>query len=232
MKNILFLMAILPMFISAQNKYFNADGIDKLKSVISLAKLKASSTSTQMIVEARQKFTSKIDTAQNVNPILKTNKEYISNLYSEMYQGSGTNDFNFADSSWEPEILAYNTGNAILFNTIIYSSVFNNRVLDKRQRARRIIEDISNLIYQRISSKVNTKIPYIGLCIAYCDKDFGEKYERAKADCIIVVAPSSAIKSYGDCQISEEEFCKKCDYYLSDKDEFMGLRKIDLKIYD
>ena len=56
--------------------------------------------------------------------------------------------------------------------------------------------------------------------------------ELAKTDCIIVVAPSSAIKSYGNCKISEDEFCKKCDYYLSDKDEFMGLRKIDFKIYD
>lgn len=149
-----------------------------------------------------------------------------------MYQGSGKNDFSFASSSWNPEILVYNTGNVLLFKTLIYSSVFNNRVLDKRQRAKRIVEDISNLIYQRISSKVSTQIPYIGLCISYCDKDFGEKYELAKADCIIVVAPSSAIKSYGNCQISEDEFCKKCDYYLSDKDEFMGLRKIDLKIYD
>ncbi|WP_448790860.1 hypothetical protein [Bacteroides graminisolvens] len=232
MRKILFLIAMLPVFISAQNKFFNADGINKLKSVIGLAKLEASTNSTQTIFEAQQKFTNKIDTAQNVNPILKINKEYISNLYSEMYQGSGKNDLNFADSSWKPEIFAYNTGNAILFNTIIYSSVFNNRILDKRQRAKRIVEDIANLIYQRISTKINTKIPYIGLCIAYCDKDFGEKYETAKADCIIVVAPSSAIKSYGDCQISEDEFCKKCDYYLSDKDEFMGLRKIDLKIYD
>lgn len=232
MKKILFLMAMLPMFGFAQNKYFNADGINKLKSTVSLAKLQASNSSIQTVAEIQQQFLSKIDTAQNTNPVLKASKEYISDLYSEMYQGSGKNDFSFASSSWNPEILVYNTGNVLLFKTLIYSSVFNNRVLDKRQRAKRIVEDISNLIYQRISSKVSTQIPYIGLCISYCDKDFGEKYELAKADCIIVVAPSSAIKSYGNCQISEDEFCKKCDYYLSDKDEFMGLRKIDLKIYD
>ena len=32
--------------------------------------------------------------------------------------------------------------------------------------------------------------------------------ELAKTDCIIVVAPSSAIKSYGNCKISEDEFVK------------------------
>lgn len=85
MKKILFLMAMLPMFGFAQNKYFNADGINKLKSMVSLAKLQASTSSTQMVAEAQQQFLNKIDTAQNINPVLKANKEYISDLYSEMY---------------------------------------------------------------------------------------------------------------------------------------------------
>lgn len=232
MKKLLFLLAMLPLFASAQNKYFNSKGINKLKNIVSLAKLQASTASTQMVFEAKEKFNNRIDTAQNINPILKTNKEYISEIYSEMYQGSGKNDFKFADSSWEPELLSYNTGNVLIFNSIIYTSVLNNRVLDKRQRAKHVVENISNLIYQRIAEKVNTKIPYIGLCIAYCSKDFGEKYELEKGDCIIIVAPTSAIKSFGECQISEDDFCKKCDYYLSDRDDFMGIRKIDLKIFE
>ena len=44
-------MAMLPMFGFAQNKYFNADGINKLKSTVSLAKLQASNSSIQTVAE-------------------------------------------------------------------------------------------------------------------------------------------------------------------------------------
>ena len=91
---------------------------------------------------------------------------------------------------------------------------------------------MADVLFLAVSDKVNTSIPYIGFCIGYGSKDFSKEYGMTYGDAMVVIAPVSAIKSYGDLSISEEQFVAKCDYYIMDKNFPQKLRKVDLNVFN
>ena len=144
----------------------------------------------------------------------------------------GSDEIGYIDSSCIPDIFKYNTSKVAIFNSFAYLSVFNNRMMSKNKQIKHIVENVANSLFLKIADIVDNRISYIGLNIAYCDRDFGNEYEKKKGNAVLVIAPISAIKSFGGGQITEREFCQKCDYYLSDRDCFMCVKRIDAKAFE
>ena len=228
-KELVYFLLSLPILCNAQN-FGNSDKRE-VESTATLAALQAPLAKMQSVSNTASTFEMKIDTAKTDDAILKTQKSYISNLYKCM-DNPFLKNVQFAEGSWLPSYIKYKTGNALIFGNILYASVFNDRILDTRERAKDVVENMADILFLAISENVNNTIPYIGLCIGYCSKDFGDKYGMKKGEAIIVIAPASAIKSYGELSMSEEQFVSKCDYYLIDKNYPSRLRKVELNIFD
>ncbi len=231
MKKLLLILFITPFFAYGQNKYFNEKDIYQIKLMLSLSKSEAELSSIQSVQEANNSFVNEVDTTKKVDIFINNNKEYISNLFLSMSRTS-RDKIGYINSSCIPDIFRYNTSKVLIFDSFVYLSIFNNRMMDKNKQAKHIIENAANPLYLKIADIIDNRIPYIGLVVSYCDKDFGEKYKSEKGSAILIIAPSSAIKSFGEGQITESEFCRKCDYYLSDRDCFMCIKRIDSKIFE
>lgn len=229
-KVVILLFMALPIIGNAQN--FDSKDKVEIEVTAALAALQASVSKTQSVSSIASEFALKIDTAKTEDAILKTQKSYIGDLYNCLDNPFLKNDIQFAEGGWKPSYIKYKPGNALIIGNILYASVFNNKLLDARERAKRIVENMADVLFLAVSDKVNTSIPYIGFCIGYGSKDFSKEYGMTYGDAMVVIAPVSAIKSYGDLSISEEQFVEKCDYYIMDKNFPQKLRKVDLNVFN
>ncbi len=231
MRNLLLLILLTASaFTNAQDRYFNNKDIYEIKVTLSLGKSEAELSSVQSIRDANQSFVNEVDTARSVNIFIKNNKEYISNLFLSMNRSS--NEIGYIDSSCIPDVFKYNTSKVVIFDSFVYLSVLNNRMMSKNKQIKHIVENVANSLFLKIADIIDNRISYIGLSIAYCDKNFGNEYEKKKGNAVLVIAPIPAIKSFGGGQITEREFCRKCDYYLSDRDCFMCIKRIDSESFE
>ncbi len=219
MKKLLIILSLVfPMALMAQDTYFGKDDMSKVKLVTLSAQSDATNGTTRSISEVYTDFASKISEKwRRSDAELKNNKEYIVELYKAM--ANDNDDFKFSGLSWQPLVVSYRSGKAIIFNNIIYQPVFDKNSLDVSQKASLIARNVANLIYGRIAETATTAIPYIGLCIGYCCDSTSAKTVFSEADCLVVVAPVAAIKDFGSGAMEAGDFMEQCDYYL---DPFPG----------
>ena len=224
-------MSLIPIMAFSQNRYFTKKGLYEIGVSTDLAKLTILNKDTKLISDPTNNFISQVDTTKNVEKIFKVQKQYITSLYSKMAMGIRTKNFKFSERCGIPEYLNYNDKYALIFSDIMYTHTFNSMKLSTRDRAKEIVINVSNYLFQKIANKVDNRISYIGFCIAYTYRDFSNTYDALKSDCLVIVAPVSAIRSYGLAQITEDEFCLKCDYFINEDGNFLEIKRINLKLF-
>lgn len=236
MKKLLTLtLLVFPLILFSQTspqKGFSTAKEDRsrLHLLVMHAKSSVGSSDNKTPTEMGVIFDNFIDTLSDKRSKVFLYKDFIHNVYSNLYTSAKTSYY-LKNETGEPQIFTYDNGSdVIIFNNIMYTSVFNTIKMGERDRAKNILVEVALPIIQDIANDIPSNVKYIGLCIAYGSKDFTNEYAFPDGDCLVAVVQSGIAKKYLSLEITEDDLIDKCDIYLSTKDFYSKIKKIKIAL--
>lgn len=179
------------------------------------------------------RFASQINTTNLTLP-QRAAMQYIQDLYKGIGTSTAVAIYD-RDMETMPMFLEYDSTQTVLvLNEFYYQhNTFNTLATNPMIRAASVIVQSVNPAFINIAPYITDNYPYIGLVVAWSSRNFAQQSPTPDyfGDCLLTIAPISAIRDYYDLRITEKEFSSLCDYYLVDYST-LRMRRIELDIYE
>lgn len=114
----------------------------------------------------------------------------------------------------------------ISLGVFVFKNKFNSLRTSEKERAIQVISELVMPISHKIyKSFLSTNIKYVAITGAYSKRDFSDKYASDKGCTVSCLINLSLFKRVVDLEITEDEFLKSTEIFLSDETE---IKKIQL----